>query len=42
MNKIEIKKGGFYKMKSVGNREMCLKYAVRISAARERSIPFNE
>jgi ribosomal protein S25 len=34
-NKSEMKKGGVYKMKSVENREMCVKYAISMSAATE-------
>jgi hypothetical protein len=41
MNKSETK-GGVYKMKSVGNRELCVKYAIGLSAANERSISLNE
>lgn len=39
-NKSEIKKGGVYIMRSVENREMCVKYALSISAAMERSVSF--
>ena len=42
MNKSEITKGRVYKMKSVGKREMCVKYAISISTASERSVSFND
>ena len=29
-------------MKSMGNREMCVKYVIRISAASERSVSFDD
>jgi len=42
MNKSEIKKGRVYKMKSVGSRETCVKYAISISAASESSVSLND
>jgi hypothetical protein len=42
MNNSDIKKGGVYKMKSVGNREMCVKYAISITVATERRVLFKD
>jgi hypothetical protein len=41
MNNSDIK-GGVYKMKSVGIREMCVKYAISITVATERRVSFND
>jgi len=42
MNNSDIQKGEVYKMKSVGNREMCVKYAINIAVATERRVKFKD
>jgi len=38
MNNSDIKKREVYEMKSVGNREMCVKYVINIAVATERRV----